>query len=41
MVFGGLNRGAATETRALAVEQRQEGRKLFGGDLELVFKGRK
>src|SRR6478736_6383817 len=38
MVFGGLNCYAAIETRALAVEQRQESRKLFGGDLEFCFK---
>src|SRR6187431_737838 len=38
MVFGGLNCYAAIETRALAVEQRQESRKLFGGDLEFCLK---
>src|SRR4029078_5601052 len=38
MVFGSLQRCATIQTRARTVEQQQEDRKLFGGDLEFCFK---
>jgi ABC-type branched-subunit amino acid transport system substrate-binding protein len=37
MVFGGLHRSVAIQPHAPMVEQRQESRKLFGGDLEFCF----